>query len=92
MREKHPTTDKQNRYSPKYLYQRKEFFSRICFCFLFSDFVCKFLLPPRFIFPGVKIYRNWPKLYDVGGLGGASHAWYTNQNLVRLSAADVVIN
>ena len=91
-REKHPPTDKQNRYSRKYLYQRKEFLSSICFCFLLSCFSCKFLFPPRFIRPGVKIYRNWPKLYDVGGLGGASSASFTNENLVRFTAADWVIN
>ena len=92
MREKHPSADTQNRYSGKYFVQRIEFFSRICFCFLSSYFSGKLPFPPGFILPGVKIYRNWPKLYDVGGLGGASTARFTNQNLVRFTAADWVIN
>ena len=87
-REKHPTADKQNRYSGKYFYQRIEFLSSICFCFLLSCFARKIRFPPRFMLPGVKIDRNWPKLYDVGGLGGASTAWFTNHNLVRSTAAD----
>ena len=91
-REKHPSADTQNRYSGKYFVQRKEFLSRICFCFLSSCFSCKFPFPPVFILPGVKIYRNWPKHYDVGGLGGASSPCFTNHDLVRYTAADWVIN